>query len=349
MIAVQIVNLIMVLIPAGSLVAWTVAASRHYEGRPLLNHEPRRLVPWGFVDLILLIAALIAVQLVFVGSARALLGISFTERLSDMSPRYQAGVMTLFSVATFVAWLIGMEWMRWRHDASWHDLGWQRDKAQEDTVVGLVAYLMLITPVFAIQFILTRWMETKHPLIELLRENPDPWFFVFSGFAAVIIAPIVEEYFFRVFLQGWLENVVVVTRAKEPVPRLAESLWRGTATRQFHLTAVDLSEQSEDDVHDLVPVDNPSEEIAVGSQGVPSLDDLQPGRTWFPIVVSAALFAMAHVSHGPDPIPLFFLALGLGYIYQRTHRVLPCIVIHMLVNGVSMFLLWVSVNQPTSG
>ena len=34
-----------------------------------------------------------------------------------------------------------------------------------------------------------------------------PQLLLVAAFVAVIVAPIVEEYFFRVFLQGWLENV----------------------------------------------------------------------------------------------------------------------------------------------
>ena len=56
-------------------------------------------------------------------------------------------------------------------------------------------------------------------------------------------------------------------------------------------------------------------------------------------LVSAFVFAILHWGHGPDPIPLFFLALGLGYLYHRTHRIIPCIVVHFLVNGLSMLAL----------
>jgi membrane protease YdiL (CAAX protease family) len=38
----------------------------------------------------------------------------------------------------------------------------------------------------------------------------------------------------------------------------------------------------------------------------------------------------------PDPIPLFVLALGLGYLYRQTHRILPCIVVHLLLNACSL-------------
>ena len=52
------------------------------------------------------------------------------------------------------------------------------------------------------------------------------------------------------------------------------------------------------------------------------------------------LFGLAHVGYGPDPIPLFLLALVLGYTYQRTHRIVPSIVTHALFNGMSLFALW---------
>ena len=39
--------------------------------------------------------------------------------------------------------------------------------------------------------------------------------------------------------------------------------------------------------------------------------------------VSAAIFAFMHLGQGPAPIPLFFLAIGLGYLYRQTHRATP--------------------------
>jgi membrane protease YdiL (CAAX protease family) len=60
----------------------------------------------------------------------------------------------------------------------------------------------------------------------------------------------------------------------------------------------------------------------------------------FPILVSSLFFALAHFGYGPEPVPLFFLAIALGYVYQRTHRILPSIVTHALFNAFAMFILW---------
>ena len=61
---------------------------------------------------------------------------------------------------------------------------------------------------------------------------------------------------------------------------------------------------------------------------------------WFPIVVSSVAFGLAHFGYGPEPVPLFFLALVLGFVYQRTHRIVPSIVTHALFNLFNMVILW---------
>jgi membrane protease YdiL (CAAX protease family) len=49
---------------------------------------------------------------------------------------------------------------------------------------------------------------------------------------------------------------------------------------------------------------------------------------------------LAHSGYGPEPIPLFLFAIFLGYVFQRTHCIIPCIVAHALFNLVSMVALW---------
>ena len=128
---------------------------------------------------------------------------------------------------------------------------------------------------------------------------------------AVIVAPIVEEVLFRLVLQGWLERVVLAVESRGALS--AELLWGGSspAAQRF------------------------------GSRTA----------EYLPTLGSATLFALAHISHGAAPVPLFVLALGLGLLYTRTQRIVPCIVLHMLLNASSLLLLLLVIylgTDPTS-
>jgi membrane protease YdiL (CAAX protease family) len=63
----------------------------------------------------------------------------------------------------------------------------------------------------------------------------------------------------------------------------------------------------------------------------------QLGGAWA-VLVSAAVFAAAHLSLG-ELVPLFVLALGLGWIRWQTGRLLPCVLMHALWNGLTFLNL----------
>jgi membrane protease YdiL (CAAX protease family) len=71
--------------------------------------------------------------------------------------------------------------------------------------------------------------------------------------------------------------------------------------------------------------------------------ELLGASAWLPIALSAIIFALLHFSHGPDWVALTLLAAGMGYLYQRTHRLVPSLVVHALLNSLSMWGLWLQV------
>ncbi|MEM9352064.1 MAG: CPBP family intramembrane glutamic endopeptidase [Planctomycetota bacterium] len=79
-------------------------------------------------------------------------------------------------------------------------------------------------------------------------------------------------------------------------------------------------------------------------EGEPAEDAAAPAtyipQSWAPIVVSSTLFGLAHYGHGADPVPLILFGVVLGYLYERTHRILPCIFAHLVFNGISLAALW---------
>jgi membrane protease YdiL (CAAX protease family) len=69
--------------------------------------------------------------------------------------------------------------------------------------------------------------------------------------------------------------------------------------------------------------------------------------SWTPILISSTFFAAVHINgDSPAPIPLFFFALVLGYLYRQTHRLWPCIVLHMCLNATSLAIMWFFAGNP---
>jgi membrane protease YdiL (CAAX protease family) len=154
--------------------------------------------------------------------------------------------------------------------------------------------------------------KVLHPSIELLLKNKDAepalldQLLIWVSLSVVVLAPITEEILFRGLLQGWLRT-------------------KYTAMTERMLAAA-----------------RSAGDMAAGS----STAELQRRRitTWAPIFISALAFSIAHLGHGPAPIPLFFFALALGYVYEKTGRLAPVIIAHLLQNLFNTVLLWLMIT-----
>ena len=318
---------------------WVQFFWRNLQGQPAVPYESRNSVPWGLLDFLMIFLAALVIQAamspmlpkphyairVGIEAGAAVGGAPGAQVDFDELGLDRIGVVSVVSLAV---WAVSLVLLHWRSGATARDIG--LPVVSGDIRLGFVAFCLLSIPVFLIQFLLSqKFPETKHPLIDALLANPNNTFFAVAGFAAVIVAPIVEEFLFRVYLQGWLENLAVLRQDRlsnrlHPPDFPSRVFWGTVARYQEDVNLVSSELETTDDM-----------------PGVPSLD-MRPA--WWPIVVSSSLFAVAHYGHGPAPIPLFFLALGLGYLYQRTHRVWPGITVHCLVNLTSLCLLWVHVQ-----
>lgn len=66
-----------------------------------------------------------------------------------------------------------------------------------------------------------------------------------------------------------------------------------------------------------------------------------PPRRWSVIVIASAWFALAHGQPWQVLPPLFVLGLVLGWLYERTGNLLPCIVLHAVFNAINVgWALW---------
>jgi membrane protease YdiL (CAAX protease family) len=303
-----------------SLSVWFVIFDRLKHG-PILAYEPRRPAPWSGAVAIpaffFAFAPLVARLTEIMHDWFSLAPTSEPKppSLDEMIPNLALGMVfnvLVVGVAAFGTIIAS--------GSKLSDLGLPQSIGGlfRDVRIGVIAWLGALIPVFGVNVAMnTIFGESDgHPLIHMVMEDCSLLLFALAFLAAVVQAPITEEIAFRLLLQGWLEK-----RESTLLDRQIRS------TRLNEMTDLESSE---------LPIESPdaaeSEQPSTGAFGLP--------YGWFPIVVSSFLFAIAHFGYGPEPVPLFLLALILGYVYQRTHRIVPCIVTHALFNGMTLFTLW---------
>ncbi len=315
-----------------SLLALFYLFQKHVSGQPLLAYESRRRVPWGpgVAALAMAIPAL-SVAAFFLGeTAPPPESVSAEARLSN-------GWGNFVFLVGFVA--IVSTWIASFYRAGVRDLGWPTKLSQfvRDVGIGIFATVSTLLPIYAIQLLLINAFQsdTQHPLVTELEKNHSPAMLLLGIAMAVVAAPLFEEFTFRCLLQGWLER------------REDEVLGYTATLRQPPLV---IFEVEDSDRESDLPADPPLEPQVVEGLDLSSMPrpahgwipDLPHG--WTPILLSGVAFGLAHVGHGVAPISLVLFGIVLGYLYQRTHRLVPCITAHMLFNGYSMLLLWLQLE-----
>lgn len=344
----------------GFFVCWFLAIVRLSRGQPLLAYEPRRPVPWGLIDLILVVVVLI---LGAFGSSYLLKSQFGPGAGTENQPfTLQQSMLIIMADTAMKAgtMLIVTPLIMLRTGCTWRDLGIVPKEAGRDIAIGLAAFCMLAPIVYTIQAALTLLQPYKHPLIDMLTQNPSVQLFALLAFSAAILAPLSEEWAFRVLLQGWLERLVSHTGN-------AFHLLFGGISPAEPVILQDFQTQPSPPGAMPAPADgitflSPNETVPPGIHWIdPSNSDASPlpfsaavtleasspslWKLWLPIYLSSIIFALMHFSHGLAWIPLTILAFGLGYIYQRTHRILPSITVHFCLNALSMAAFWVQMFE----
>ncbi|MCE9529135.1 MAG: CPBP family intramembrane metalloprotease [Planctomycetales bacterium] len=356
----------------GFFVCWGLAIAKLVRRQPLLPYEPRRPVPWGLIDLVLVVLVLFGFAQLSVYLLHGLFGLGDGAVKQPLSLQQNMLLIWADIAMKVGAMLITAPIIMLRTGCSWRDMGVVPKEAGRDIAIGLAAFCMLAPIVFAIQAALSQIQPYKHPIIEMLTNTPDVPFFALLTFSAVILAPLSEEWAFRVLLQGWLERMVTHTGnpfhllvggipPAEPmvlddgvspqptdgnaiVPAEEITFLSSVATPQPGVQWIDPANPYSPLQAIVEPLESPYA-LPLAAAVVPDFAPPSLWKQWLPIYVSSIIFALMHYSHGLAWIPLTFLALGLGYIYQRTHRILPSIVVHFCLNGLSMGAFWVQMFE----
>lgn len=307
------------------LAAWTrvlgLCWQRLRSGQRLIDHQPKPAVPWGGLDLALsvfvigLTLSLALRQLHSWYPALATGAATATERLASLPASDQLKAMLVSKSAELIGLALVIGFTVLRSGAAWSDFGFEGGPNWQDVRQAARMFALMVVPVYGLMLVLQQlapkqYLTNVHPILQMLRDSPEPARLMGGIFVmAVILAPLSEELMFRVLLQSWFQNVDVAARSRR--------LWL-TTRRPFDVQAV---------TGNLRPSTGEGLDVA---QNVPGI---------WPIASSSLLFALAHFGHALDPIPLFVLALGIGYLYARTGRYWPCVLMHMMNNGLSFVMM----------
>jgi len=286
---------------------------KHIDGRPLLAYEPRRPAPWGLLPVLLMFAPLLLT--VMHAALHAPADLPEPTKEKAINTTVVTTQLWAHSLLTIVMAQACYVLLRAACGATRRDLGLPNDwrELRRDVAIGATAFTACLAPIYAVMAALNAIFEPEsgHPLIDQLLKHHSWSIMGASAFAAVVAAPLYEETAFRLVFQGWLER--------------------------FNTSVEYVPMESGPDAVVLEPLDETGDATLPQPPVLAMVQRSLPG--WPPIVISGALFGLAHWGHGVQPAALILLGVMLGYVYQRTHRITPCMVFHFLFNGFTFVLL----------
>ena len=211
-------------------------------------------------------------------------------------------------------------------------------------------------------------VENSHPVEQLLKNGP-PAVLAVCFLVAVVVAPVTEEFLFRLVLQGWLEGLD--GRWRRRLPALRQWLPRGLlaivpvaiffALLHFRTGGkappwqYSLAVIAGNGLAQILTVTFAASILRYRTGAtaydlgfVPSklAADVKTGAVaYFALIipiyaVQVLVMTLLPKNIAPDPVALFLLAMVLGWLYFRTHRLVPAMVVHAMLNATSLALAY---------
>jgi membrane protease YdiL (CAAX protease family) len=311
--------LLMVALVASSVALWWGIFKANKNGQPhCLCPRESKIAPLGLVDVLAAIVIAVAAQTCALAVAMPLTGITdfdFDDVGHMTVVNYAAGT------AQFAGALLTLLYL-FNRFGNIRAAGLNPGAVAEDLKLGIYGFLLFVPPMLLLQTVLVSFWEYEHPTMEMVSPDSSLLAIVSAWWTATIVAPVSEEILFRVVLLGWLIRCFanpndfiggVIGGTSKPQSAPAETYPTGDLTKGLNPYASSASTRI-------------------------SNTEFKHEKTWAPVFIVALLFAVVHIGQGPAPIPIFFLGLGLCYMYRQTGSVIPCIVTHFLLNTFSMTL-----------
>ncbi len=296
--------------------------------QPLLRQTQSKVFPIGLFDIFLLIllwgGGQALGQLIFVW----INGIPLAEFSPAKLSASQINNLTLTiksceAVGLLLAFAYLMARYRDRCGQFWTNGPWANVK------IGLIAGLLILPWILLIHMVMAQLIPYQHGTLRSIQEDPSSYVVFIAWSSAVIYAPIAEEFFCRIGIQSWVRRIRLQSSNEEFSSIIAGGIYKKQ----------DEQSDREDDVENND--DAPSNSKKLAEELDPATESISP-MSAVAIIVTAGFFGFLHLGQGLALVPLFVMALALGYIFEKTRSLIPCIIVHFVLNAHSM--LWATLR-----
>jgi membrane protease YdiL (CAAX protease family) len=195
---------------------------------------------------------------------------------------------------------------------------------------------------------------TKHPLAQLIEKNKSSvWFIVVGLLSGVLLAPLTEEFLFRLVLQDYLERKFV---------RLPNA---GLFCAAFIFALLHSGKRGnlDENILFLMLLGFGLANLItflLGTYYLYAVRKIPIGQYFFqndwsgrkipmfagiflitiPAVMGLnAVLQMLYPNAVVDPVPIFFFAVVLGWIFQQTRQLVVCVALHAALNAISFAIV----------
>lgn len=325
----------------GALSSWVMLIVNLVQGKSVLPVEPWKPRSWGLIDLIMTVVLVVVCQIGFTLAFARLTGFRREDLEADAIPLDLAAAAGLGNLAAMFAAIL---WLVFRHRVGVAHAGFSSQRLGKNLLLGMVSALIVLPLLYIVMAVvsLSFKQDYDHPLLQAMLEQGSLNAFLLACLSAVIIAPITEEFLFRVLIQGWLQSIPsrsfrqILFGAPEVATHDSELIDAEVVAYASPVSVIAIEQNP------FLPQINivGSSVGAIGSNAIGS-ETLGKPPIW-PAILTGTLFGLAHFEYGLSFIPLIGLGIFLGFLYRATHSIWPSLVVHFTLNSMSMLALGVN-------
>ena len=317
---------VLVLIALASLPLWWMALQRvrcspgSLPSNALLPPRQQIESPIGLFDVLLTFLFWTVLQAVCVLFILQVMDVAQAD-LARPTAAQSISMYAVMAAGQLLTILLTLAWIALRYRHVLQIFGCSTRFFATDLKLATCAFVMTVPGLLLLQWLFSFLVDYQHGTIEILKDQNNLLTVLLTWTAAVVLAPLAEEIFFRGFLQSWLQ-------------RMGHGKHRIAASRLFLGGFPGVSQER----NSTTPEGKRQEQPLV-------LDHSLAG--WMPIILTSAAFGAVHLGQGLAPLDPVSVQCRIGFLYRQTGSILLCIVLHMLLNGYSMF--WVTLDLFLGG